>query len=718
MLRILSSVLLALVCAVPPVYAQKGADVKPTVMGVGRWLERGHFSLAPLDKEMSQRFLRTYLDALDPNKLYFIQADIDEFTRKYAMHLDEAIFTGSVAPAVDIFGRFSRRVEDRVAKNKELLEKTYTFKSDRTLQLSRKNVSWFADDEAADKFWRDLVEADMLRETLSELKLRTPVETLSRRYDQILRNVKEMEDEDVVKGYLSALAHSYDAHSDYLSPSDLESFQINMRLSLEGIGAVLRSEDGYTKVIEISVGGPADRDGRLKVNDRIVAVAQGDGDMEDVVDMKVDKVVKKIRGKKGTVVRLLVLPAEASDPSMRKVIDIVRDQVQLKDQEAKAELFKMKGTDGEDTKIGWINLPMFYADMESRDAAHKSTTTDMKALIGALKRNGMQGLVVDLRRNGGGSLEEAINLSGLFIPQGPVVQTKNANGRINVSSSNDGKPFYDGPLVVLVSRMSASASEIFAGVLQDYGRAVVVGDERTFGKGTVQTVMDFNRRPMMQSFSLKPAEVGALKLTISKFYRVLGGSTQLKGVESNIVLPSLTDNPEIGESALKNVLPYDEVPAVRIPAVNKELHIGELKSRTQTRVATDPEFAYIKEDAKRLKEKIETNTVSLNIETRRAEIEADKQRKADRKAARVKRGEALDVQAFEITLDAANTGDEMEAVAYNRKSKQEKMREALAQEEEGEKPDPEDETAPVQPDPIRDEAVRIMADFIELTKQR
>jgi len=699
--------------------ASAATDPSQVAVSVARWLEKGHYSRAKLDDAMSRKLLQTYLRALDYNRLYFTQKDIDEFEALYADSLDDAIFSGDLEHARAIFARYRERVRDRIAKNKTLVAKDFNFDSNREVRMNRKDVPWPATDAEADALWRDIVEAELLRETLARsedssktaqgpVKTKTPQETVTRRYDQVLRNVNEMEDADVVDLFLTSLAQSYDPHSQYLSPSEMENFQISMRLSLVGVGAVLRSEDGYAKVMEVVPGGPADLDGRLKVGDRISAVAQGDGEFEDVVDMKLDKVVEKIRGKKGTQVRLLVLPADATDPAQTKVVDIVRDEVKLKDQEAKAELLKLKNPDGKTSKIGWITLPSFYAEMGGRPGGKpKSTTADVSALISRLKREGMQGLVIDLRRDGGGSLEEAINLTGLFIPRGPVVQSKDSNGKITVSQDSNPGVAYDGPLIVLMNRLSASASEIFAAALQDYGRAVIVGDERSFGKGTVQTVLDLGRLTM--PFSLSSGDSGALKLTIQKFYRVRGGSTQLNGVASDIVLPSLTDNPEIGESSLDNSLPYDEVAPVKIAdsMAATPLFLEELAERSATRVARDPEFAYVTEDAARLKDKIETNTVSLNLKARKAEIAADKKRKEDRKLARAKQGDALNVAAFEITLDDVDSPT-LKPVAYNRKrDKSMEADEETALEDE--------KSEEVQPDPIRDEALRIANDLVELS---
>ncbi len=691
-----------------PAVLQARSSVEPGEVArqVASWLERGHYTRHKLDEQMSRRFLQTYLTTLDYNKLYFTQKDVTEFETKYGATLGGTVLKGDLGPAREIFARFKERLESRVAKNEKLARQKFAFDSSRSVEVNRQDLPWPADEAEADRIWRGRVEAELLKEQLAEVKLRTPQETVVRRYKQVLRNVQEMEDGDVVKTFLSSLAQTYDPHSEYLSPSDLENFQIQMKLSLVGVGAVLSSEDGYAKVKEVVAGGPADRDGRLAVNDRIAAVAQGDAEFEDVVDMKLDKVVEKIRGKKGSIVKLLVIPAEATDPSKRKVVEIRRDEVKLKDAEARAEIIDLGGDKGSTTRVGWITLPSFYANMDNRGPA-KSTTEDVNALIERLKREGIQGLVIDLRRDGGGSLEEAVNLTGLFIPKGPVVQAKDTNGRISFSQDTDPSVAYSGPLIVVVNRLSASASEIFAAALQDYGRAVIVGDERTFGKGTVQTVLDLGRS--MPIFSLGAADAGALKLTIQKFYRVRGGSTQLNGVESDIVLPSLTDTAEIGEGSLKNRLSYDEVAPMKISdgMASQPLFLDDLRTRSSQRISSDPEFVYITDDMRRMLDKIEQNTISLNEKERRKELAEEKARREQRDTERQNRGPALVAQAYELKLDDL-VSPTLRPVAFDRKPE----RAALVDEE------TEEDKAKsnfVAPDPIRNEALRIMRDFIDLT---
>ena len=705
------AVLLA-ISTIIPASSRTSPDPGQVALAVARWLEQAHYSRKKLDDEMSAKLLKTYLEALDYNRLYFTQKDVDEFQSKYETSLDDAIFRGDLEPAFVIFRCFKKHVEDRVASNKMLVKKHFDFAGNHTVELNRQKSPWPKDQAEADSLWRDRVEAELLQEHLSEFKLRPPDQTVTRRYEQALRNVREMDDEDVVKTFLNSLAQSYDPHSEYLSPSDMENFNISMKLSLVGVGAVLRSDDGYARVMEVVPGGPADREGHLKANDRIAAVAQGNGDFEDVVDMKLDKVVEKIRGKKGTVVRLQVVPSDASDPSKRQIITITRDDVKLKDQEAKAEVLDVRNANGKVTRLGWITLPSFYANMGGGGPA-KSTTEDVSALLSRLKRENIEGLVMDLRKDGGGSLQEAINLTGLFIPKGPVVQEKDPNGKITVSEDRNPGAMYTGPMIVVTNRLSASASEIFAAALQDYGRAAIVGDERSFGKGTVQTVLDISK--VMPFFSLGSTDAGALKLTIQKFYRVLGGSTQLKGVESDVVLPSRTDNAEIGEGSLHNRLEYDEVSPLRIPSIASPvpLFLDELRAKSQARIATDPEFHYISEDMKRVRDRIEQNRISLNEQARRQELAEEKNRKEERKAERAQRGPLVNAQVWQVTLDdARNNREKLESVAYEREREKhyaDDQEEAQAEKKEGPKPP--------EPDPIRNESLRILTDLVNLVRQ-
>ena len=702
--------------------AESSTDMRPVAATVAKMLEQGHY-LHPLSlseknpprlesespQTMSERVLKNYLQMLDYMHLYFTQDDVNEFMSRFAPTLASQIPGGDLSAPREIFTRFRQRVGDRVAKNKALAEAPHDFKSNKTVELDRKKAPWPASIEEADRLWSDRIEAELLQESLNEHPLNPPAKVVTKRYNQFLKNVNEQTDEEVIKTFLVALAQSYDPHSEYMSPSDMENFNIQMRLSLVGIGAVLRTDDGYAKIVEVVPGGPADKDGRLKPNDRIAAVAQGKGPFEDVVDMKLDKVVEKIRGAKGSQVRLQVIPANSTDPSKRNVIEITREEVKLKESEAKGEVIDYKEPNGKVQKFGWLTVPSFYAEMDRHgEADAKSTTKDVRKILERMKKEGIEGLVIDLRRDGGGSLEEAINLTGLFVGAGPVVQAKDATGRVSVARDDEKAPFYNGPVVVLANRLSASASEIFAAALQDYGRAVIVGDERSFGKGTVQTLLDVGK--FMPLFHEQGSKAGSLKLTIQKFYRVSGGSTQHRGVLSDIVLPSTTDTPEIGESSLPNPLAYDEVDPqpVRHFTFTSPL-LEDLKRRSSERVSKDTEFAYISEDMKRFREKIALNRLSLNERQRRDEMSKEKEIRKARRAER-KKDPRPEPVAYEVTLDTVEK-EKLPRVSLKNKSKAAK---AAADEEESEGEEKED--AALIPDPLKAETLNILNDLANQTQ--
>src|SRR6058998_214465 len=643
----LCAIVLAAAVAVPPAIATSRETI---AMSVGRLLEEGHYTRQKLNEDVSKKFLQTYLELLDFSHLFFTQEDVDALNAKYGSSMAGDVLLGTLKPAYDIYALYTKRVDDRVAKIKELLKQPIDFKSNATVELSRQKSSWPKDEAEADQLWRGRITNELLQEHLSEHPIEPAPQLVTRLYDRLARNVHEQDKDEQIKLFLDALAQSYDPHSEYLSKADMKNFSINMGLSLVGIGAMLRSEDGYAKIESLVPGGPAQTDGRLKVGDRITAVAQGQSDYVDIREMRLDKVVEMIRGKKGTRVRLLVIPSDATDPSRRKNVELVRDEIKLKDQEARADIIIKKDENGEAIKLGWLTLPSFYADM---DKHQKSTTRDVLALLKRLKKENIAGLVVDLRRNGGGSLEEALSLTGLFLKSGPIVETKDYNGSIRISSDPDSGIAYSGPLVVLTSRQSASASEIFAAALQDYGRAVVVGDKNTFGKGTVQTILPIGRfASLLGSHS---EEDGALKLTIQKFYRVAGGSTQLHGVASDIVLPSLSDLPEFGEGALKNALAYDEVPKARFTkwSDGHPLFVEELKRRSAERAQHDTEFHYVMEDIDRLRHKIDENRISLNEDQRKKELQDDKLRKETRSKERLARNQE-EPRIYRVTLDTVD----------------------------------------------------------------
>jgi carboxyl-terminal processing protease len=708
----------AFAVAAQPVLAK--TDAEQIAISVGRLLEEGHYTHQPLTDEISRKFLRTYLELLDFSHLFFTQQDVDAINAKYGTSIDDDILLGNLKPAYEIYDLYQKRVDARVAKVKELLKQPPDFKTDGTIELSRQKSTWPKDDAEADQLWKGRIASELLQEHLSEHPIEPGPQLVARRYDRLARNVHEEDKDEQMKLFLDALAQTYDPHSEYLSKADVKNFSINMGLSLVGIGAMLRSEDGFAKIETLVAGGPAQTDGRLKVGDKITAVAQGPADYVDVRDMRLDKVVEMIRGKKGTHVRLLAIPADAPDPSKRKSVELVRDEIKLKDQEARADIIIKKDGEGNPVKLGWITLPSFYADM---DRHQKSTTRDVMALLKRLKKENIGGLVVDLRRNGGGSLEEAISLTGLFLKSGPIVQTKGSNGSIQVSSDPDPGVAYSGPLIVLTSRQSASASEIFAAALQDYGRAVIVGDKNTFGKGTVQTILDIGRYTSL--LGSRSQEDGALKLTIQKFYRVAGGSTQLHGVASDLVLPTLTDLPEFGEGALKNCLPYDEVPKAKFTRWSDahSLFIDELKRRSQERIQNSPDFHYVMEDMERLRQRLDDNRISLNIDVRRKELQEDKLRKDTRSKERLARHQE-EPQVYRLTLDSVDKPN-LQLIMFPGKLAAAKAKGASPKVAPETAPDAteddevisgDDNTKEPVLDPERDEALNILGDLVVLSR--
>jgi len=709
------TILFTAALAAPPAPASSRETV---AMSVGRLLEEGHYTRQKLNAEVSKKFLQTYLEMLDFSHLFFTQEDVDAVTAKYGNEMAGDILLGTLKPAYEIYALYTKRVDERVAKIKELLKKPIDFKSNATVELSRQKAPWPKNEAEADQLWRGRITNELLQEHLSEHPIDAPEQVVSRRYDRLDRNVHEQDKDEQMKLYLDALSQAYDPHSEYLSKADMKNFSINMGLSLVGIGAMLRSEDGYAKIESLVPGGPAQTDGKLKVGDRIAAVAQGHADYVDVREMRLDKVVEMIRGKKGTRVRLLVIPSDATDPSRRKNVELVRDEIKLKDQEARADIIIKKDENGDPIKLGWLTLPSFYADM---DKHQKSTTRDVLALLKRLKKENIAGLVIDLRKNGGGSLEEALSLTGLFLKSGPIVQTKDSNGTIRVSSDPDSGIAYSGPLIVLTSRQSASASEIFAAALQDYGRAVIVGDKNTFGKGTVQTILPIGRFASL--LGSRSDDDGALKLTIQKFYRVAGGSTQLHGVTSDIVLPSISDLPEFGEGALKNALPYDEVPKAKYTkwTDNHSLFIDQLRRRSEERVKGDPEFHFVMEDIDRLRHKIEENRISLNENVRKKELADEKARKETRSKERLARNEE-EPRIYRVTLDTVDKPN-LQLIMYPGKLAEAKKNGAASKLDSDSTdsdlidgvPGDDDSKDPLV-DAERDEALNILADLVDLSK--
>ena len=627
----------------------KATDAAVTML-TSKILESSQFAHQQLNAKLADKFLDRYRDTLDGAHLLFVQEDLDAFARQRPTLADATRSHGDSSLAHIIFKRFLERLDQRVAFVTGLLgEGPLDFTGDETFRFDRKTAARPADLAAAQSLWRQQLRYDYLQEKLAGKKPQDIVKTLSHRAARSVDTMRKFDDKAVLELYLEALAQVYDPHSDYMGPEQLKSFEIAMKLSLVGIGATLRSLDGYCKIMELVPGGPAARSGLVKVGDRIVGVAQKEGDeFTDLVDLPLPQAVELIRGKKSTPVVLNLIPANASDDSLRKTITLVREEIKLEDQQAKAQIIDLPVGD-KTQRIGVIDLPGFYAGEATGKAPPTSASADVVRLLAKLREQNVAGIILDLRRNGGGSLKEAIDLTGLFISSGPVVQTRNLEGRVEVGSDLDGKVAYDGPLLVLTSRLSASASEILAGALQDYGRAVIVGDTSTFGKGTVQTIVPLAR--VMQGEGLLPdSDPGALKVTISKFYRPSGKSTQLEGVKADIVIPSLTDVPEIGESDLANPLPWDTLPAAAYKESNRvQASLEALRSHSEQRVAKDPDFADLKNDIERFRKLRADKAVSLNEAKRQQEKTDLKKRQAAIKKDRLARAVSPPA-AYQVTL--------------------------------------------------------------------
>ncbi len=709
--RLLLSPLLVLALVSSPFAALDPGPAGPVVgQLVSRILEQTHYNHRPIDDEASKQLLRNYIESYDYNHMVFEKADVDEFEARFGAALDNRLKTGDVTPAYEIFDLFLKRLAERTEFIKKLAVSTPTFTADETLLVDRAKAPWPATPEESADLWRRRFKFEVLQEKLGGTKPAEQVKNVLTRHERVLRSFRENDANDVLQIYLTSLAHAFDPHSDYMAAPQAENFNISMRLSLVGIGAVLRSEDGYAKIVSLVPGGPAAKDKRLKPNDRIEAVAQGDGPFLEVFGMKLDRLVQLIRGEKGTVVRIRVIPADAIDPATRAHIALVRDEIKLTDQEAKAKVISTPGPSGRTARIGVIELPSFYADMKSNGSDAKSTTKDVEKLLGALKKEGVEGLVIDLRHNGGGSLSEAVSLTGLFIDEGPVVQVKDTRGLIKTLRDASPGASFSGPVVVLTSRASASASEIFAGALQDYRRAVIVGEKSTFGKGTVQSVVELAQ---YMPGALRAYKPGSLKLTIQKFYRVSGGSTQNRGVIPDIRLPSVADHIDGAESSLKNALPYDEVEPARYETEGEvALLLNRLQKASTERVNASPEFAYVREDIERYKKQQADKSVSLNEEKRLAEKKQDEEINTKRKKERVAR-KTPELKSVEITIGS------IDGTAPPEPEKKEQAKAPASTDTEktaGAKDDY--EKAPPGPDVFLEEGIHILTDLAAMTAAR
>lgn len=653
-----------------------------------------HYADLEVNDGFSSLIFDTYLDTLDGSHLYFLKEDVDRLSN-YRYTLDDSLLRGSVEPGFDIYNLYYQRVLERLIFAINHIESeidNMDFTVDESFQIDREDAPYASTPEALNEIWRKRLKNSVLSLRLAGDDNEEIKEKLSKRYRNQLSQVLKTNAKDIFQSYLSTVAKAVDPHTDYYSPRDSENFNMQLSLSLQGIGAQLTTEDEFTKIVELIQGGPAERSESLRAGDRIIGIGQGvDGEIQDVVGMRLDDVVDQIRGEKGTVVRLNVIPADAVTESAATVVAITRDTVKLEDQSAKKEVLELS-YNGEDYRIGVINLPTFYFDFEAASRGEqdfKSSTRDVKALIEELKAEGVDALVMDLRNNGGGSLSEANQLVGLFIETGPTVQIRYSgvsNGFVRSFGDNDPEVTYTGPLAVLVNRTSASASEIFAGAIQDYQRGIVLGGQ-TFGKGTVQEII--------------PMDYGQVKVTRSKFYRISGASTQHRGVIPDITFPDLYDAYEdIGESNLDGALPWDEVRPVEFRAYHPiEQALPELRARHEQRAEVSPDFIYLMGQIERTREAREKEELSLNEQVVKAEREEN--RREDFDADNIRR--FLKGLPLREWVDAEDEAEEEETLANN--DTLDDADELDADEEEEE-------------DPMLLESGRILADWISLNERR
>lgn len=640
-------------------------------LNVVELLKRHHYSKPPLDDARSVIIYDSYIKLLDPARSYFTAADIAEFD-KWKTQFDDFLKSGNLDPGFTIYKRYLDRVKQRLdfalaELNKGVDKIDFTTKE--TLLIDRKDAPWLKDQAELDDLWRKRVKDEVLRQKIAGKEPKQIQETLTKRYKNQLSRLDQTRAEDIFQAYINTFAQSYDPHTNYLSPDNAENFDINMSLSLEGIGAVLQSDNDQVKIVRLVPAGPAAKTKQVAPADKIIGVAQGNKEMVDVVGWRLDEVVKLIRGPKGSVVRLEIIPASnAPSDQTSKIVSITREAVKLEEQAAKKSVLKLK-QDGRDYKLGIIEIPAFYLDFKAYragDPEYKSTTRDVKKLLTELQKEKVDGVVIDLRNNGGGSLQEATELTSLFIEKGPTVLVRNSDGRVDVLEDENPGAFYKGPLALLVNRLSASASEIFAGAMQDYHRALIIGGQ-TFGKGTVQTIQPLNH--------------GELKLTLAKFYRVSGQSTQHQGVLPDIDYPSIIDTKEIGESALPEAMPWDTIRPVVKPAADPfKPFLAQLKAQHEARSDKDAEFTYIRDRLALTQKLMNEKTVSLNEQERRARHD--------------------DIEAKQLALEN-----------IRRKAKGEEPLKELKKEDEDALPTEDDNTKP-EDDAYLSETGRILIDYL------
>ena len=607
-----------------------------------------HYEKRRLNDDLSSKIFDAYLESMDGTRSYFLQSDVSEF-EKYRYKLDDGLMKGNLDAPFIMYNRLQQRVTERLSfllKQLPKEAKGYDFAKNEQLSLDRENSAWAKTPSELNDLWRKRLKNSILNLRLADKEDDAIYELLTKRYQNQLNRTHLATEDDAFQVYMNSVTHAFDPHTAYFSPRNTENFNINMSLSLQGIGAVLQTEDEHTKVVRLVPAGPADKAGQLQPADKITGVGQGDEEIIDVVGWRLDEVVDLIRGAKGTTVKLEIIPSDASDLKTT-VIKIVRDEVKLEEQSAQKEIIEVEQGERK-IKVGVIDIPTFYIDFQGRQegkADFRSTTRDVQQLVNELKAENVEGIIIDLRNNGGGSLDEALSLTDLFIDRGPVVQVRYSNGYVQVLPEHANQQagiVYDGPLGVLTNRLSASASEIFAGAIQDYGRGIVVGGQ-TFGKGTVQSVL--------------PLEHGQIKLTQAKFYRVSGDSTQHQGVIPDILFPSLFDKEKIGESALEQALPWDTIrPAGYKAKKDFQQWLPVLREKHQDRIEKNPDFVYLNNQKELMTELRKRTDITLNEKLRKQER---KDNEAQRLEIENKRRKAKGIEL----LKALQTEDELIAEA-------------------------------------------------------
>jgi carboxyl-terminal processing protease len=593
-------------------------------LAVTTYMRDGHITRHELNDEIAERMMKNFLKTLDSQKTFFYQSDIDSF-QQHTKELDDQIRRGNVEFAFQVFKTYLERLDERIGWVDQLLATPFDFTVEEEYTRDPDAAHYAKNVDEAKDLWRRRIKYDLLALKATEkMEGQEARDKLSRRYHGLKKRMHQLKHHDLLEWYLTAMTTAYDPHSTYMSPTTKENFEISMRLQLQGIGAQLQYDDGYTIINKVIPGGAADKDGRLKKKDRIVGVGQGvDGKIEDVVDLSLNEIVDRIRGQKGTIVRLEVIPHGKTE---KEIFNITRAQIELKESEARSEILN-ETRDGKNYKVGFISLPSFYMDMEGARLGlpnFKSTTRDVAAILEKFRKERVDAVVLDLRFNGGGSLTEAINLTGLFIDEGPVVMVKDKDGNRQPYNDLDKGVAWDGPLVVLVNKFSASASEIFAGAIKDYQRGLIVGDPQTHGKGTVQSLLDLGR----QMFPIPNApDLGALKLTMQQFYRPNGDSTQNLGVQSDIVLPSVTAELEVGESDLDHALPFDRIKGENFKTVSdvNPTMVDQLRKLSKERCDQSTDFKKVVNRALRYRSQKDRKSISLNEEKFMAEVNADKE---------------------------------------------------------------------------------------------